>query len=40
MPRGDSDWLMEELAAAATIRTPILPAWQGVPLRDLLPLGE
>jgi len=40
MTRGDSDWLTEELAAEATVGTPLLPAWLGVPVRDFLPLGK
>jgi len=38
MTRGESDWLMEELSADATVRTPLLPDWQGVVVGDLLPL--
>jgi len=38
MTRGQSDWLMEELSADATVRTPLLPDWQGVVVGDLLPL--
>jgi Uma2 family endonuclease len=38
MTRGESDWLTEELAAADTVRTPLLPAWQGVAVVGLLPL--
>jgi Uma2 family endonuclease len=37
MTRGESDWLVEELEAGATIRTPLLPGWQGVAVGDLLP---
>ena len=38
MTRGQSDWLMEELSADATVRTPLLPDWQSVVVGDLLPL--
>jgi Uma2 family endonuclease len=38
MTRGESGWVTEELAADATVRTPLLLAWRGVAVRDLLPL--
>jgi Uma2 family endonuclease len=38
MTRGESDWLAEELAAVASVRTPLLPDWRGVAVCALLPL--
>jgi hypothetical protein len=38
MTRGESDWPMEELSADASVRTPLLPDWQGVVVGDLVPL--
>ena len=38
MTRGPSDWMAEELASADAVRTPLLPAWQGVAVDDLLPV--
>jgi Uma2 family endonuclease len=38
MTRGESDWVTEQLAADATVRTPLLLAWRGVAVSDLLPL--
>jgi Uma2 family endonuclease len=38
MTRGGSDWLTEELAVADTVRTPLLPGWQGVAVVGLLPV--
>jgi len=37
MTRGESDWLTEELAADDAVHTPLVPAWQGVAVVDLLP---
>jgi Uma2 family endonuclease len=39
MTRGESGWLTEELAAEDTVRTLLLPAWQGVAVGGLLPIN-
>jgi Uma2 family endonuclease len=37
MTRGPSDWIEEARPETAVVRTPLLPAWKGVPVADLLP---
>jgi len=37
MTRGSSDWVEETLPESAVVRTPLLPAWRGVEVADLLP---
>lgn len=39
MTRGASDWTAHELPADAVVCTSLLPAWQGVAVGELLPLG-
>jgi Uma2 family endonuclease len=39
MTRGASDWTVQELSAAGVVRTPLLPAWQGVAVAALPPPG-
>ncbi len=37
LTRGERDWIEEELGEAAIVRTPLLPAWAGAVVLDLLP---
>jgi len=39
MTRGPVDWVADELTCTDVVRTPLLPAWPGVTVNEVLPLA-